>query len=408
MSCPHCDQPIDVSAVLHRQIEQSVRTGLEARYRQQDLALKRAQAKLTQERQDYEQQLETTVTREIQQRTAALRNTLRAQIESEQGHVITSMRTELDARSQQVRTLHKIESENEKLKREQAELRDVLTAEFEKRHTQTLAQERQRIQQQAAERAELQLFERDQVISQLNARLKEAQQQAEQGSMQTQGEAQEVAIESWLVTTFPADGIEPVTKGAQGGDCVQVVFAGGQQAGTIYYESKRTKRFADAWLPKFRQDMQARAVDVGVLVTQTMPKDMPRMGVRDGIWICTFEEFKGLSLAIREGLLNVHRASARFENHEDKKSHLYRYLTGNEFRLVMENIVEGFVTMSQELATEKRSIQASWKRREKQLERTLLNTSNLHSAVRGIVGDAVAAIGHFEFDGANPAHCNAE
>ena len=46
---------------------------------------------------------------------------------------------------------------------------------------------------------------------------------AEQGSMQLQGEVQELAIEEWLREKFPLDSIDEVKKGARGADCMQIV-----------------------------------------------------------------------------------------------------------------------------------------------------------------------------------------
>jgi len=44
----------------------------------------------------------------------------------------------------------------------------------------------------------------------------EMKRKQEQGSMQLQGEVQELAIEEWLAFQFPLDSIEEVKKGARG------------------------------------------------------------------------------------------------------------------------------------------------------------------------------------------------
>ena len=78
---------------------------------------------------------------------------------------------------------------------------------------------------------------------------------------------------------FPLDSIEDIKKGAAGGDCIQIVNTINRpNCGSIYYESKRTKAFGGDWIEKFKSDMRAKGVAVGVLVTQPMPKDMDRMG----------------------------------------------------------------------------------------------------------------------------------
>ena len=119
------------------------------------------------------------------------------------------------------------------------------------------------------------------------------------GSMQLQGEVMELAIEEWLASQFPLDTIDEIKKGAKGADCLQIVNTREQiNCGTIYYESKRTKNFEKKWIEKFKNDIRDKRATVGVLVTEAMPSDMDRMGLKEGIWICTYNEFKGLSLSL--------------------------------------------------------------------------------------------------------------
>ena len=63
--------------------------------------------------------------------------------------------------------------------------------------------------------------------------------------------------------------------------------------------------------------------DIGVIVTQTMPKDMPRFGQKDGIWVCTYEEFKALCFVLRDSQLRVNSVKLVQANKGDKMSILY-------------------------------------------------------------------------------------
>ena len=49
----------------------------------------------------------------------------------------------------------------------------------------------------------------------------EMKRRAEQGSMQLQGEVQEILLEEILKENFPFDIIEEVGKGVEGADCIQ-------------------------------------------------------------------------------------------------------------------------------------------------------------------------------------------
>ncbi|XHR92534.1 DUF2130 domain-containing protein [Mucilaginibacter sp. UC70_90] len=112
----------------------------------------------------------------------------------------------------------------------------------------------------------------------------EMKRKAEQGSMQLQGEAQELILEELLRNYFPFDIISEVGKGVRGADCVQTVRNQfGQECGRIIYESKRTNAFSADWIEKLKKDMRSMGVDVAVIVTQCYPKGMDCFGERDGV-----------------------------------------------------------------------------------------------------------------------------
>ena len=212
-----------------------------------------------------------------------------------------------------------------------------------------------------------------------------------------QGEVQELAIEEWLADKFPLDMIQEIKKGERGADCIQIVHTRTHQnCGTIYYESKRTKSFQPGWIEKFKADIREKNANIGVLVTEVMPPDMERLGLKDGIWICSYDEFKGLCTVLRESIIQLSTAIITQENKGDKMGMLYDFLTSNEFRLQIEAIVEGFTQMKTDLESEQRSMRSIWKKREKQIDKVLLNTTDMYGSIRGIAGNAVQAIALLE------------
>mgnify|MGYP000302505017 CR=1 FL=1 len=194
--------------------------------------------------------------------------------------------------------------------------------------------------------------------------------------------------------------IEEIKKGARGGDCIQVINTrSATNCGKIYYESKRTKAFQPAWIEKFKADVREKGANIGVLVTEAMPADMPQMGQRDGVWVCTFADLPSLSAVLRDSLITIHRVLAGQENRGDKMSLVYDFVTSDEFRMQVDAIVEGFTQMQTDLETEKRAMARIWKQREKQIEKVLLNTSNMYGAIKGIAGNAIPAVRRLELPG---------
>lgn len=231
--------------------------------------------------------------------------------------------------------------------------------------------------------------------------INEMKRKSEQGSMQAQGEVQELALEEYLRQTFVRDRIDEVAKGKRGGDCIHYVRdAYNNPCGKILYESKRTKSFSNDWPSKLKEDMRLTQADIGVIVTEALPSDMTHFGLRDGVWVCTFGEFKALAALFRESLCRIGEVKVAQENKGDKMSRLYSYLTSIEFKQKIEAIVENFQQMQDDLNKEKAHAHARWSRREKQILQVIENTAALYGDVRGIAGNAVKQIDALEAEDA--------
>lgn len=221
----------------------------------------------------------------------------------------------------------------------------------------------------------------------------EMRRKAEQGSTQLQGEVQELALEEMLRATFPFDTIVEVGKGVEGADCILFVKNNqGQECGKIIFESKRTKGWSNNWVDKLKNDMRSQQADLAILVSQVYPKGMDCFGEKDGIWIASFKEFIGLTMALRNAIIRIAETKKSEENKGEKMNMLYNYLTGTEFRQQIEAIVEGFVAMKGSITKERVQMEKLWKEREKQLEKVLLNTSGLYGSIKGIAGASIQDI----------------
>ena len=375
IKCPHCGEEIDVNEALSHQYEDELR---------------KQEAKL---RRQYDDKL----AREIKEDRAKLAQSLKEKIEEDKAEQIQSLQDELNEKSKQVRALNKAQADVERLKREKEELEGEIKLEAEKELNKKLRVAKEEFRKTEQTQFELELSTQKKIVNDLKRQLQEAQRKAEQGSSQLQGEVQELAIEEWLRDQFPLDAIEEIKKGQSGADCLQIVNTRTRQnCGSIYYESKRTKSFSQRWIDKFKADIREKNADIGVLVTESMPKGMERFGLIGGVWVCSFDEFKGLCTVLRESVIQINNAVSTQENKGDKMNMLYDFLTSNEFRLQIEAIMEGFTQMKSDLEREKRSMQGIWKRREKQIEKVLLNTTYMYSSIKGIAGDTVQTVRSLE------------
>jgi len=400
IECPNCGHDIDVNEILYDQVDEQLKKKYNDELAQQRSQfqvrlgeLKMQREKLELDKSELDATVNETLKQRLAQETERLRSAIKLEVETAGAEELKTLQQEIGEKAAQLRTFSKTRAENERLKREKEELKHNIEADSEKKLNEMIATERNKIRKLEEDRSQLKLAEREKVIEQLNDQLKDAQRKAEQGSMQLQGEVQELAVEEWLADLFPLDNVEEIKKGARGADCLQVVNTRSRQnCGTIYYESKRTKGFQPSWIEKFKHDMREKNVDIGVLVTETMPSDMSRLGLKDGIWICSFEDFKSLCVVLRESIIRLSDSITAQDNKGDKMGMLYDFLTGNEFRLQVEAIVEGFTQMQSDLESEKRSMAGIWKKRERQIQKVLLNTTNMYGSVKGIAGNAIQSV----------------
>jgi hypothetical protein len=367
IKCPNCGHQFELNESLKNEVEKELRGKMldwqkkkEEEFEKQKVVIETAaKAKAAEEASvklkmlEEETRIKTQQLQDVEKKQLELLRE-RAALEEKQKNI----ETELEKRFLEKRK----EIEDSTVKREQ-ELFDLKTKEFK-----------------------LQMEQQQKLIEELKRK-------SEQGSMQLQGESQEVLLEEILKENFPFDLIEEVGKGVEGADCIQTVRSNtGVLSGKIIYESKRTKGWSNNWIEKLKADKRNSGADIAILVTQTFPKDMEKFGEKDGIWVCSFYEVASLAHALRGGIIKVSEAYRSQEGKADKMQMLYDYLTGNEFRGQMEAIVEGFMSLKQGIMKERVQMEKIWKEREKQIEKVLLSTSGMYGSVKGIAGASVSDI----------------
>ena len=407
IKCPNCGTSIDVQDILSHQLEDQIKQEYQQKLTEEKKKFDSEFEKLNREKDDFEvkkkqenELFQDRVDKRIKEEKKAIEEKLKIKLAEEQTEQFQALQTELNEKSEKLKELNLTKIEIERLKREKGELKEQAEADAQKRLNDQLQIEKEKIRKSEEEKNELKFKEFQKKIDDQKALGEEMKRKQEQGSMQMQGEVQELAIEEWLTAQFPLDTIEEIKKGQRGGDCIQIVNTRtNQNCGSIYYESKRTKDFQPSWIEKFKTDIRVKGSNIGVLVTEVMPAGMERMGLKDGIWICNYTEFKSLCAVLRESIVQISSAVSSQENKGDKMHLLYDYLTSNNFRMQVEAIVEGFESMKNGLDSEKRAMQRIWKEREKQLDKVITNTIDMHASIRGIAGNAIQAVKALELPG---------
>ena len=407
INCPECGTTIDIDDILRSNISSEIESNYKEKwvkrldlFKEQEKKLNDQKNLIIKAQKEYDDKFNNALEEKLKTEKEIISKNVKDKLEEEQSLSIAAMKKELSEQNIKIKEFNLQKTELEKIKREKDLLKEELNSEFEKKYNENLEKEKVKIVKNENDRVELKILEQNKKIEDLVKELENAKRKAEQGSVQVQGEVQEVAIEDWLSSQFPLDQIVEVKKGQRGADCLQTVNTYEKPGcGKILYESKRTKEFQNNWIEKFKNDIRDKKADVGILVTSAMPSDMDRFGMKDGIWICNFDEFKGLSAVIRETVILISKDRKNQENVTDKATILYNYLTSNEFNQTMKGIIEGFNQMKKDLDYEKNAMQRIWNRREKQIERVLTNTNYFYGSVQGIGGTALPFVNELSLGG---------
>jgi hypothetical protein len=379
IKCPNCGHQFEPNDAIREEVEKELRTKAADWQKKKNDEF---QIRLEEEKNKLQQSLEENIRKNI---TGDFENKL---LLLEQNNKDNEEKLK-QARQQQLEFLKK----EQELKNKEAELelsvQKKLQEEREKLSIEIRKLEEQRIAAKETE-FQLRLKELEKQLDDQKKLADEMRRKSEQGSMQLQGEVQELALEELLKVAFPFDVISEVGKGVRGADCIQTVRnKSGQECGKIIFESKRTKDFTIDWIEKLKADMRSQGADVAVIVTQALPKGIDRFGEKDGVWICSFSEVKPIVQMLRDGIIKISTALKSQENRGDKMHLLYNYLTSREFAEQWQAIREGFMSMKLSIQKERDAMEKLWKQREKQLEKVLLNAAHVRGSIEGISGTDV-------------------
>ncbi len=393
IECPRCHHVFDVEDALSSKLEEQYKIKYDQKLEEQFNEFNRQREELTLEKENFK--LEREKEQEFfNKKLAESLSSEKLKIQKEVGENFEAQLKQLkEDNAKKKEENRQLKSKELELLKKENELKEK-TEELEFNLQKQLLEKQTEIEEKAkAKERETFELEKKQLLKQIEDNKKlaeEMKRKAEQGSMQMQGEVQELALEELLRSTYPFDNIDEIAKGVRGADCIQTVINSEQKVcGTIVYESKRTKNFANEWIGKLKQDQIQSKADIAVIVTETYPKEMDRFGERNGVWICGFHEVKSLSFVLREMLIKTHSVKSSEQNRGDKMVLLYTYLTSNEFIQNVKRIVENYDEMIQQLNSEKTAMLKIWAKREKQIWVVQENLSAMFGSIKGIAGSAI-------------------
>lgn len=309
-----------------------------------------------------------------------------------------SIKQELELRKKTRELEEKSKNQEIENARKLDEERKKMAEEIEKNQAK-LMEEKLLIIQEDHRKKEL---EKDKQMDNLKKSLEEANRKAMQWSQQIQWEILENELKIILISKFPIDIIEDIATGKRWADVVQKVRNNyWHESWVIVWEAKNTKHWTESWVVKLKEDRLRVWAVVSIIVTTDLPEWIKYFWFYKDIYVTDWEHIEVLTQILREQIISMDKLKNSLVWKDEKMEVIYNYLTSTEFRDKIQNVVEAFSTMKNDLEKEKRAMEKIWSAREKQLDRVMLNTTRLYWDMEWLIWSKLQKIDYLELETEN-------
>ena len=384
INCPKCKAAIKLTEAVAGPAIAEMRAKLERESSERSQAIELREADLERRKQDVEELIRNRTTVAVEAGLAKVQEQSKAEV--------LALKKEISANEAKLAGALSSQATAERMQRELADEKRQLDLTIERRVTEQAASIRTTAARQAEEQNRLVIAERDRTIEKMREDLSEAQRRADEGSQKAQGEVLELNFEATLRQRFPEDAISAVADRLGQGDLHQQVRLNGKDRGLLLWELKRTKLWADAWLPKLRGIQREMKASFAIVCSNVLPEGVETFELIDGVWVCAPRYAFAVAAMLRHWLIDVDRVRIGNEGQKTKAEAVYQYMTGPSFRHRVEAIVEPFQEMKEDLDRERRGTTKMWAKRGTQLEQVMDALAGLYGDLQGIAGSQVAEL----------------
>lgn len=276
--------------------------------------------------------------------------------------------------------------ELEELKRRERVLAEKLAQDEEER-VKREEKIREDVSKEVSDKARLEKLEYEKKINDMQKALEDAQRKGKQGSQQLQGEVLELDFENQLKSTFPNDEFLPIPKGVEGGDIWQKIRFNGKEVGSIIWETKRTKAWANSWLIKLKDDATKISASEAIIVTQVLPDEMSNFDRKDGVWVTTYEHAINIARYVRFLITSINNAKSSASHTEEEWGQIRDYMMSDSFKRRMQTHFDSVNSLRISLQADQRATTLRWKKQEDLIKKLDMNTANFYGELKAIVAN---------------------
>jgi hypothetical protein len=373
IQCPKCSHDFAINEALLARVTQQAQVEIETRLQfEREKIARQAEDRIAQATQAAAEQRKASeeAARKLREEAVAAAVRLEQERQAQQS-TLQAQREQLNRQSIEAltRQLGEMQEQNQRLAERERLAEINARQQAEAAAQQRLAAVSAEIEQRLKQESELRVQELNLQLNTLRDQVAAANNRANQISQQNQGAALEASVEEQLRTAFPHDLVSDVPAGVNGADIMLDVHNdAGVHCGRILFETKRTAQWSNDWTRKLGEDLHRAKADIGVIITQTMPRDMKTTGIKDGVWVADFASAMTLIRSIRWGLQESHLQKRIAGQSGEASAMLYDFVTSNDFRNRVQTILKTYASMREALLKERRSMEKMWKTREAQLD----------------------------------------
>ena len=104
------------------------------------------------------------------------------------------------------------------------------------------------------------------------------------------------------------------------------------------------------------------------------------------IWITEWSYVLPLTTLLRGQIIEITKTRNSLEAKDERIESIYQYLISPAFNSKMQNIIQAFRDMQEQVQEERRAFEARWKKREQLLAQILTNTAGFYGDLQGRIG----------------------
>lgn len=367
--CPYCDNK--VSKASFGKIQEKIRTELEKKLNKEKSKLEKHQKALEKEKEKLDEVVE--------KRVADLLESGLEKAAKRDEKIIEDLEGELEEYIE-------METSWEKEKREFERAKKRMEIEIEKaseKKVKGLLKEELEVMKGEFS---IQLQEKDKIIETFKTKYEEAERKARGGSAQQKGLIQQHNITRVLQDCFRDDDIREIRSGVRGADIVQKVKdKSGTVCGTILWESKRAN-WSDKWISKLKNDKRKVNADIGIIVSETLPKGVEYLSSVDKDLVIMNNLFAvGLATIFRNSLIETKQQMLTIQQKESTMGNLFNYITDKAFIDKLKTIVESVHEEHKLMEKEIRSHETLWATRETLHRKTVAQVCMIYGDIKAQV-----------------------